>query len=460
MVISRNAACPCGSGHKYKRCCLAADQAAKRTARFDDEVGRRIQDWSASELGDEISAALEKYVGADATMDDADVQIFATWFHNDRELPGGGTPAERYAARPDLPADERATALRIAAARLGLHRVVAVEPGSWLLLEDIVSGTRTRVQSANVSREAVRWDILIGRVMDGDPPSLWGPMRFLEPADEPDLLAELERLAGAGGGRHASEAARAEALRSHALELIRFRPSSWDVGPSFYTLEGHPVAEACATWTVRDVRSARDRLRMLGGLDPGEPLEIDITVPREALARQRGELPPGAIVFEAGAVDDPDAVPVATVRLDGRKLRVEAMSAERLDRAIQLVEADFEGLVEFADTSVVDIERRLAEHRSKPRRADGSVSGLAPADERRLVGGFMTDRMRRWLDEPHPQLDGETPRQAAGGERRHDVVRLVRGIENGVERAQRGGQPFADVSWMRGELGVVDELAA
>jgi hypothetical protein len=25
---------------------------------------------------------------------------------------------------------------------------------------------------------------------------LWGPTRFLEPCDEPDLLAELERLSG------------------------------------------------------------------------------------------------------------------------------------------------------------------------------------------------------------------------------------------------------------------------
>jgi hypothetical protein len=37
-------------------------------------------------------------------MDDADIQIFATWFHNDRELGGGRTPAERYAARADMTA--------------------------------------------------------------------------------------------------------------------------------------------------------------------------------------------------------------------------------------------------------------------------------------------------------------------------------------------------------------------
>ena len=460
MRISRNAACPCGSGRKYKRCCLAADQAEKRAVDFDDEVGRRIQDWSARELGDEISAALEDFAGTDRTMADADIQIFATWFHNDRELPGGGTPAERYAARPELPANERAAASRIASARLGLHRVVAVEPGSLLLLEDIASSRRERVRSHTVSREAVRWDILIGRVMDGDPASLWGPVRLLEPADEPDLLAELERLACATDGSRAGEAATAQALRSHALALMRFRPPSWDVEPSFFTLEGDPVAEASATWTVRDVRSARAKLRTLGGLNPGDSLEVDVTVPRQALVSERSELPRGAIVFEASAVDDPDNVPVATVRLEGRRLRIEAMSAERLDRAIEIVELDFEGLVEFADRSVIDVERRLAENGSKRWSADPSTSDLPPADERRIAGDFMTESLRRCLDEPHLQLDGMTPREAAVGERRSDVVRLMRGIENGAERAQRGGQPFADVSWMRGELDLGDELAA
>lgn len=459
MSSSRNGACPCGSGRKYKHCCLAEDARAKRASGFDDAVGRRIQDWSSTELKEELSAALEEFVGADRTMDDDDLQIFAAWFHNDRELSGGGTPAERYAARDDLPDDERAAASRIASARFGVHRVLSVEPGSSLLLEDIVRGTRTGARSPNVSREAVRWDILLGRVMEGDPPSLWGPTRFLRPCDEPELLAELKRLAGASGERP-GEVEMSRALRGHALELMRFRPQSWSVPPSFFTLEGDRVAHGSATWRVRDLPAAQDRLRALGGLRPGEPIEIDITVPREALVRDRPELPRGAIVLEAGAIDDLDAVPVATVRLEGRHLRVEAMSEQRLDRAIEVVELDFGDLAEFSDRALVPIEQLLDEFRSAPPPADAAPPDLTPADERRLVGGFMTDRMRRWLDEPRPQLDGLTPRQAAAGERCAEVIRLVRGIENGAERARRRGQPFADLAWLRDELGLDDVLAA
>src|SRR5271166_3148044 len=140
--VSRNSACPYGSGQKYKRCCLARDERAAQAAQFDDAVGRRIQDWSSGALGDEIGVALEEFVGSERTMDDDDIQTFAAWFHNDLELSDGRTPAERYAALPDLAEDERAAASRIAGARLGLHRVIAVEPGNWLELEDILDRTR------------------------------------------------------------------------------------------------------------------------------------------------------------------------------------------------------------------------------------------------------------------------------------------------------------------------------
>ncbi len=309
-------------------------------------------------------------------MNDEDLQVFATWFHNDRELPDGGTPAERYAALPGLLDDERAAASRIADARLGLHRVIAVEPGSWIVLEDIVRGTRARVRSANVSRDAVRWDILLGRVMDGDPPSLWGPTRFFEPCDEPELLAELERLARASGER--TDAADVlVTLRRHALELMRFTPPGWSVEPSFFTLEGDAVS---ATWQAHDPVAARDRLRALEGTPAGEPFEVDITVAREALVRNRAELPEGAIVLEAGSIDDLDRVPVATVRLEGAQLRAEAISEERLERVIEIIEQDFGDLAELSYRGVVPVEQALDDPRSAPERPPALPAGLPPAD--------------------------------------------------------------------------------
>jgi hypothetical protein len=462
VTVARNSPCPCGSGRKHKRCCLAEEKRAAREARFDQAVGRRIQDWSAEVAGDEIGAALEDFADHDRTMSDSDMQIFATWFNNDRELSGGGTPAERYAARADLPADEREAALRIATATLGLHRVLAVEPGHWIVLEDIVRGTRARVRSANVSHDGVRWDILLGRVMAGEPPSLWGPVWFFEPNDEPELLAELRRIAGAKGGSAEDIADLSAAFRDGALELMRFRPPSWSVKPSFFTPEGDPMMHGQATWRVRKPALARDRLRDFGGLTPDEPLEIEITVRRDRLlAEDRPPLPERALVIEAEYVDDGDSIPIARVWLEGAELHVEAMSAKRLDQAIEAVETDFGDIAEWEERDLTPIEDRLEERReSGPGVDDEAPLALRPAEERRLLSGFMTDRMRRWLDEPLPALDGETPREAVAAGRREEVIRLVRGVENHADRARRRGEPGAEVAWLRAELAISDELAA
>jgi len=51
----------------------------------------------------------------------------------------------------------------------------------------------------------------------------WGPTRFFEPCEEPELRAELERLADSRA-EDLEEQAFAVVLRRHALELMRFHP--------------------------------------------------------------------------------------------------------------------------------------------------------------------------------------------------------------------------------------------
>jgi SEC-C motif len=461
MAAARNAPCSCGSGRKYKHCCLAAEKQAANAARFDDAVGRRIQDWAAEILGEEIDRALEEYAPPERTMSDEDLQIFSAWFHNDRELPGGGTPAERYAARADLRAEEREAAERIASANLGLHRVLAVEPGHWIELENVVSARRTRVRSASVSRDAVRWDILLGRVMAGDPESLWGPVRLFAPEEEPELLVELRRFAGVDAAGADAKAGFESAFREQALELMRFKPPSRDIQPSYFTPEGDPMAHGQAAWKVHDPAEARARLQALGGLAPGEPLEVTLTVRRDRLlAKDRPPLPKGALVIETGRVGDDENVPVATVRLEEGELRIEAMSEERLASAIETVDADFGDIAELLRREVTPIERRLEEGGPSAPGDDVDLAPIDPVERADLLSGATTEWMHRWLDEPLPALGGESPREAAEGARRGEVVRLLRGIENRAERSGRQGEPGVDAAWLRAELALDDELAA
>jgi SEC-C motif len=180
---SRNGPCPCGSGRKFERCCADALDHPKRTAQQHDAVGRRIQAWAFEHHGEAMRDAFAEITSgyADRVLGDSDLQLIGSWMFNDRQLRDGGTVAERYAQRDDLSVAERDVAGRIAAARLGLLRVVGAIPGRWIDLYDLaVGGEVVRAISHDVSRYARQHTLLVGRLMDGPPaPTLWGPVGFL-----------------------------------------------------------------------------------------------------------------------------------------------------------------------------------------------------------------------------------------------------------------------------------------
>src|SRR6266508_3502900 len=212
----------------------------------------------------------------------------------------------------------------------------------------------------------------------------------------------------------------------------------------------------CDLEAARPRRGRREDARA-GRTPRRRSLEIDITAPRAELVRQRPPLPPGALVLESSPVGAIDTIPIATLRLEGDELRAEAMSEQRLEQTLEMVAADFGELVELRDCEVTSVDEALAERRSGRRQPEPERIDAA---ELRLVGDFVNERMRRWLDEPHHSLAGRTPREAAAGKGRAEVVRLLRQIENSAERARRCGEPSVDVARLRSELGLGDELAA
>ena len=466
MRASRNAPCPCGSGLKYKRCCLAAEQRERETASFEDAVGRRISAWALSELRGEMEAALEQFAGPNARLDDRDAQIFLTWFCSDREIEGGDTPAQHYAARVDIDERERAVAARIASARLSLQRVRAAEPGRWTELEDVLNGALVRVRSGDVSREAARWDVLLCRVMnDGRVPSLWGPVLFYAPDEEPEVLAELERLAGAYGAA-ADPDRLGGVFRLAALELMRFVPASRRVNPSFFTAEGDPIVNGSASWKVADAATALDlldcppELAWVGDSEDGSGEAFQWTGDRAQLLARRPPLPPGALCFESSLTELPGRLCLATFELSGKELRCTAVSERRLDAAIELVAERLGSLAELRERAVVPFEPSPSRGPRAARRRE-PPAGLTAEEAHELELQLLDDHFRRWLDEPLAPLGGRTPREAAAGSARGELESLLRGIENRAERARRTGTPWPDLGWLRDELGLQqDQLAA
>ena len=225
--IGRNEPCPCESGLKHKRCCGSprAEIDPRALSRGDMAVGDRIQEWAHANHPDEMSAALSELVGDphEVVFGDTDLQLVASWQLNARELPGGGTPAQRYAGLAGLTGPERATARRIANAHLALLRVRSTDPGRAIEIEDVTRGSaRTRVASHEVSSYVQTNDMFVGHLMPGLPAaSLWGPMAMLDRRTGRELIDLLDERIALLGLDPDGDDVLGVAMRSAALEVTR-----------------------------------------------------------------------------------------------------------------------------------------------------------------------------------------------------------------------------------------------
>jgi len=471
---------------KHKRCCLRReDEGALDTTRAEG-VWQRMQDWALKRFGDELGESLKEHmdargIGSDErpAMDD-DLSLALCWLLIDRELAdGGGTPAQRYAKLPELAQSEREVAKRIAQSRLGLHRVRDVAPGAWIDLENVLNGARKRVTSPNVSREAVRWHVLLCRVMAGGPVlTLWGVAGFYEPSEEAELLAELGRIASVwdlGAGPVALE----RALCVGAAELACFIPASRRAERVPYTLEGDAVSMAEASWRVRDPDSVLAELCQVSELMPGGETEdgegatFNWLTGRRGLLAGRAELPIGAICIESGPIwVGEDGIPelenltsLGTFTLRGDRLEFFGISEERMDAALALVERRLGTLVSDPTRRVRSIEEARSTASAKLR--SSSAAGrfaTRPAEEKQLLipeAEFRELIYGRWIDDPNHHLGGLSPREAvACGRYRNELESLLRGFEHHSAREHPDHLAGPEVAWLRDELGLDAESIA
>jgi hypothetical protein len=475
--MGRNFPCPCGSGSKYKRCCLGREEAVARDTKRAESLWARMQRWAFDSYGDELTVALGDHLAArkvgteERPAEDDDLALAIGWLLIDRELDaGGGKPARLYAELPGLDESDRALARRIADCALGIHRVTDVYPGKWIELENVLDASTAKVVSSNVSLEAVRWHVLVCRVMTGGPgPTIWGAAAFYLPLEESEVLDELRRVARERGLGTSTEALE-RALQVGAGELVRFVPPSRSAEVTVHTLEGDPAVVAEATWTVTDPVCASRRLHDVaelvdgGPTDDGEGFIFDWLTSRTGLLACRGELPPGALCIEGGPVplDDrsfgtDDVTSLGTFTLSGDHLDFVGMSERRLDAAVALVDGHLGDLAGDPTRRVRSLDDVRSSGASEPgdlsraRRSAAHQTG----EERSQTAteAALSVVYRRWLDDPNRLLGGLTPREAAArGEYGNEIELLLRSLENRSAYGRTDRHPGSEVARLRAEL--------
>jgi hypothetical protein len=475
--VGRNDPCPCGSGKKFKKCCLRAEAAAVETPaeflrrrirvvidQLTDRLLRFVRDQFGSEL---IQEAWEDFTGESEPFDaqTPHITVFMPWFFYTWFPTRSNTGFADLAARKATVAAEwirlqrrRPDPLLVryleacAAAKFSFHEAVRVEPGRGFLLRDLMLETETFVIERIASRTVRAGDVMFAQTVVIDGLTMLegcGPLVF-QPREKPEIIELRKTIRGKG------DVVSETRLEERSLELIDLylelsARALHPLMPELQNTDGEPLEPHTLVFGIGDSAVAAAALDA-ATIANGETIKPD------GERKSSPALEAGWIWASAGNRMHKSWIntTLGQLALAGGQLKVNVNSAARAVRARALVERLLEGNAKYRVTEITSAEAMLADAGSRPARdGEGEHEKLMQIPEvRQQFSGMLMDYYRGWLDTPIPMLNGRTPRAAA---RNHDEREAVAALVAQIERdgaAESPPQDPAIVAMLRRELGL------
>ena len=459
--IGRNDPCPCGSGSKYKRCCLGRDEGAARECSVAEGAVSKALDWLMEHHGEEVGDAIEFQYGAglgpeqlgelEALRDDL-LQMFQLnafeWVlcegrqspEDDQELPPRFADLVLGPGGPLMEVDERRYLETLTASPLGLYEVVEVQPtrGFWLVSALAEEREKFWVQEGSASRTLKEGDIFAGRVLPNEPRILsgclypFGRLQYLE------LRGRiLEGPRDSEGNIEPAWISRC-VIEKWLSVLIGPAPRIVDAA------SGDPILLTTVHYRVKNWASLEEALKGQSDVrKDGDDSWVRLDDPEASLSRVLHSL------------------------RRGKEDRLEIFS-----RTAARAETGDKWVAEIAGDSVEKITREISDprhlwktrHQSEtaPTRSEDPLEGLSKTERSEFQQRLYRRIYENWADEPIPALRGKTPRQAIRSpQSRREVAELLRSYEVEERRQSAGaGRDPVDFSFLWEEVGLPpDELA-
>ena len=470
VMIGRNDPCRCGSGRKYKHCCLRTNEAADfRRAQLRAAEGRLVPELfelALGEYGPELmESALDEFFVWDGVPEDYEEweefgSFFVPWFVYefasdplDPDRPAGA-PDESIASlflrrRADrLSPVERAFLASAAASPLSFYAVSRIVPGHELALHDILTGSDIVVKERNLTAAVQPGALLFTRVVTVDDTSIMSgsaPL-LLPPQWHLPILDFRDEFAGKG------KLLTRDAVRDLDIEL---RQLYFDIDdqisnprmPELRNTDGDPLVFTALTYRLQCTPlAAFRRLNPLSRTRGSDAHHVS-----DEAFDDHGDLRAVTIQWmkQPGRRRESDDTVLGTIAIDGEHLEVNVNSKQRAQRIQRQIAKRLGADAVLEGTKEDSIEQLIADRKETPR------DRLDEAEHERLqllpeVQDYFREQGRsywdQWLDSRLPALGDRTPRDAAL-------------TSDGRERLEA---LFADFSWKvgRGPNAMAPDVAA
>lgn len=452
MKTGRNDPCPCGSGRKYKHCCLMSSRVAAADMP-EDLMWRRLRH-RLQEFQRDILRFIDHSYGPAALAEgwmlftgasegpDPDkpfMQAFMPWFFHrwspdpeitnvDNQSLHGVVPTRAYLDKKGRHVDSllRRYLESCLVAPFSFYEVRGCVPEHSIRLRDVMTGAEHDVSERALSAKLQVGDLFFGQLAFVDRlvmiEAFGGyPLPLIEKAALVELRRELT-------SEHGSITP--DLLREHELDLLdvfhEITERTFDQRvPELRNTDDEPFSLQMLVFDLHVTpQAAFDALKHLSVVESEESMLA-------AAKRDRaGQLRAATITWhKLGNKAHPEwtNTVMGTLKIDGNRLTAEVNSDARAQRARALIEQALGTGVHYRATRHQSIEKALADMREHGTGADDEAAREqerlnALPEVRARLAEMAAAHMERWVDLPLPVLEGRTPREAVQDADGREVV--------------------------------------
>jgi hypothetical protein len=407
--LGRNDPCPCGSGKKYKHCCLRAAEALIANDR-SEAVPKAIQ-WLFTKYEHSVHEAVAEgfFGGLDddeyALLQDLPDDTYTGIMLNAMEwlLADGFVTIKDQERRvadlllgkggPLFSAEQRQWIELLTALPLRLYEIVEVIPGTCLSLRDIMLPERppVLVQEKSGSQQANRYDLIAARVVPVDAHfELSGAVYAFPRHRSWDLLEELKgELESVEPDSLLAKEITSVIIPYHWLQLF---VNAFEMPQLIDHVTGEPLLFVTDHYRVQDWDALNQALSS----------ETDIEGDREEgwnrLFEGEDGLTRRNLSIDAGKRPD--------------RIKVTYHTQQYADEGRPWFEAVVGTAVAFVSREISDPKGMLANLQPNEAKERSEPTPLPPEIQTELIEKRIRQLYVNWADEPLPILNDQTPREA------------------------------------------------
>ena len=448
MKTGRNDPCPCGSGKKYKKCCLSKTYIEKgRENSAQEKLVQDLMRFFKKNYKDRLDDAYlffwddfipEENLDADL-LDFSDIN-FWEWVVYDYLIDEDNdkTLIDLYMENNKrLSPDEHTMLTKMKNSVISLYEVEEVFPEKGLLLKDLLLGGEYDVSEKAATRSLRKWDIFATRLLNVDGAYIMSGSVYPYDLKRKEMILEEIHAELEDFWIDCPDAAFDDFLKKNSeifnylwYDIIQYPPPL-----KLATTSGEPLLFSKAVFEIKDKQAVTDGLQKIKGFKrKKEGFEWLDNKSKEGSTTILGnaEIKDGKLILSTNSKK----------RLEkGKKLILDALS-DALIYKIDTFQDPMEALKDYEKKTHEEPKNKI------------------PLDiQQQVYSQFMKNHCEKWMKQKLPALDGKTPEQAVKTkEGRRRVVEILKSFENNEEHNKREGNPFYDLSWMWERLGIEREI--